>query len=147
MSAIDTSTYAATTTTTNNSAAVTNSSQTLGKNDFLQLLMTQMQNQDPTAPMDDTQSIAQLAQFSSLEQMQNINSSTLATQANEMIGRNVTWTDTSGTTQTGQVTSATFSSTQPPALVVNTGGSTSVSVALASVTAVSASNASNTATT
>ncbi|MGE6514378.1 flagellar hook assembly protein FlgD [Lysinibacillus sphaericus] len=44
----------------------------LGKDAFLQLLITQLQNQDPTNPMDDREFIAQMAQFSSLEQMQNM---------------------------------------------------------------------------
>jgi len=47
--------------------------QTLGKDEFLTLLVAQLQNQDPMEPMDDTEYIAQLAQFSSLEQMQNMN--------------------------------------------------------------------------
>ena len=47
----------------------------LGKDAFLQLLITQLQNQDPTNPMDDRDFIAQMAQFSSLEQMQNMTSS------------------------------------------------------------------------
>ena len=46
----------------------------LGKDAFLQILITQLQNQDPTAPMDDKEFIAQMAQFSSLEQMQNMTS-------------------------------------------------------------------------
>ena len=50
-------------------AAVTtakNSWGSLGANDFIKLLTAQLQNQDPTAPVDNSQMIAQLAQFSSL---------------------------------------------------------------------------------
>ncbi len=48
---------------------------TLGKDDFLSLLVTQMRNQDPLDPMKGTDFAAQLAQFSSLEQLTNMNTS------------------------------------------------------------------------
>jgi flagellar basal-body rod modification protein FlgD len=48
-------------------------SDTLGKTEFLQILTAQLANQDPTAPMDSSAFVAQLAQFSALEQQQNTN--------------------------------------------------------------------------
>jgi flagellar basal-body rod modification protein FlgD len=47
-------------------------SSTLEKDDFLQILVTQLQNQDPTSPMDDTKFVDQMTSYSSLEQMINI---------------------------------------------------------------------------
>ena len=57
----------------NNAVIGRQTSQSLGKDDFLKLLITQLSNQDPTNPVEDTQFIAQMAQFSSLEQMANMN--------------------------------------------------------------------------
>lgn len=49
----------------------------LGKDAFMKLLVTQMRNQDPLSPMEGQQFAAELAQFSSLEQMQNLNDNIL----------------------------------------------------------------------
>jgi flagellar basal-body rod modification protein FlgD len=47
----------------------------LGQDAFMKLLVTQLQHQDPTAPQDDSQFIAQLAQFTSLEKLTSIDTS------------------------------------------------------------------------
>lgn len=57
------------------SAPTSNSKNELGKQDFLKLLIAQLENQDPLNVQDDKQFIAQLAQFTSLEQTQNLTNS------------------------------------------------------------------------
>ena len=61
---------AASATTTTTTASAKN---VLGKDDFLKMMIAQLKNQDPMNPMDGTAFTAQLAQFSSLEQLQNVN--------------------------------------------------------------------------
>ena len=88
----------------------------LGQDAFLKLLITQLRNQDPMSPMADQDFIAQLAQFSSLEQMQQLNSgfdalgkSAAATQAFAMIGKTIDYADPStGSALTGLVGGASF---------------------------------------
>ena len=62
-------------TTNNSNNSTTKVGDGLGKDAFLQLLVTQLQHQDPLQPQDDSQFLAQLAQFSSLEQLTQISSS------------------------------------------------------------------------
>lgn len=62
----------------------------LGKDDFLNLLVTQLKYQDPLQPVNDKEFIGQMAQFSSLEQMQNMNKSFSAMKAFTLIGKHVT---------------------------------------------------------
>jgi len=64
---------AASTASTTTSTAT--GSSTLDQNAFMKLMITQLQNQDPSAPADDQQMAAQLAQFTSLESLQNIQTS------------------------------------------------------------------------
>lgn len=68
----------------------------LDKNSFLKLLVTQLSKQDPTNPMNDREFIAQMAQFSSLEQMNNVANSMnklRASQANQLIGKMINGKD------------------------------------------------------
>ena len=101
----------------------------LGKQDFLKLLMAQLQNQDPLKPMDDSQMIAQMAQFSALESTQNLTgviqqSSNMQTviQAGALIGKYIQAQEADGTTVTGAVTGVMFESTngmEAPTLLVD----------------------------
>ena len=70
--------------------------QSLGRDDFLKLLITQLSYQDPTSPMDDKQFIAQMAQFSTLEQMTGmagdfarLTSMLMGSEASGSLGKNV----------------------------------------------------------
>ncbi|NKI19689.1 flagellar hook capping protein [Paenibacillus dendritiformis] len=70
--------------------------QTLGKDEFLKILITQLQNQDPMQPMQDRDFIAQMAQFSSVEQLMNIQTQLGSLHqalgmSSSLIGKEITW--------------------------------------------------------
>ena len=74
---------------TSTSTSSTTGTTDLGKEAFLQLLVTQMQNQDPLNPSTDTQFVAQLAQFSQLEQLQNLTDTSEKSQIFSLVGKEV----------------------------------------------------------
>src|SRR3954462_6523060 len=88
----------------------------LGKDEFLKLMMAQLSQQDPTAPSDSNAMVAQLAQFSSLEQMQNVNStltSLLVGQASQnntgainLVGKDILYKTDQLTLEAGQTPTA-----------------------------------------
>ncbi|HHW71487.1 MAG TPA: flagellar hook capping protein [Clostridiales bacterium] len=86
----------------------------LGKEEFLKILIAQLQNQDPLSPVDDKEFIAQLAQFSTLEQMQNMSYDFNVMRGMDLIGRTVyaeVYNDITGqlVPVAGEVDSAIFS--------------------------------------
>src|SRR4051812_35388908 len=98
----------------------TTGKQALGADDFLKLLTTQLSNQDPLKPMDDTQFIAQMAQFSSLEQMRDLGKSFASFQedqslvsAQSYLGKVVSLTDDTAGDVTGQVTQISITAAGP----------------------------------
>lgn len=97
--------------------------QSLTQDDFLKLLTVQLQNQDPLKPMEDAQFMGQMAQFASLEQTRELNTtvSTLSTSlgftsAQQFLGKNVTIND-AGTDVTGSVAGVMLVSGVPQILV------------------------------
>ena len=97
--------------------------QTLPQNNFLQLLVAQMENQDPTNPQSDTEMASQMAQFTSLTQSSAMSASLSMLQANSLIGSTVTvQTDAKGDTASGVVQSVRLgasSSDGTPQILIN----------------------------
>ncbi|MBJ7408468.1 MAG: flagellar hook assembly protein FlgD [Bradyrhizobium sp.] len=95
----------------------TTSSSTVDYDTFLQLLIAQMKNQDPTNPMDTAEYMSQFAQLSTVEQAMQTNSkldallsSQSLSQANGLIGKMVSFTDSTGASFSGKVVSVSINS-------------------------------------
>lgn len=87
----------------------------MGKDDFLKLLTMQLSHQNPLEPMDNTQFISQMAQFTSLEQMKNIGSEIKMMREEvsqlsgvNLIGREATYVDENGEQQKGIIDKMNF---------------------------------------
>jgi flagellar basal-body rod modification protein FlgD len=109
----------------------------LGKDDFLKLLVAQLQHQDPGNPMDSSAFMGQLAQFSSLEQMTNVaasvdklNASNAVGQSVALIGHDLVFTRADGSTGSGVADGVTL---QNGVVAIDVAGE---SISIDSVTAV-----------
>ena len=115
---------------------ITASNSSLGESDFLTLMMDQLKDQNPLNPADPTQYVSELASFSELEQEMNVSTATqgaatdtASSEAVNLIGHSVTYTDATGTDQTGTVSSVQFSSSGPTLTIGSSSG-----ISLSSVT-------------
>ena len=93
---------------------------TLTTQDFLQLLSTELQNQDPLQPMDDTAYLAQMAQFTSLQQVSTLSTTMSQMSSNQQnlaassyLGQMVTMNTGNNSTVSGLVTGVDLSGTTP----------------------------------
>jgi flagellar basal-body rod modification protein FlgD len=109
-----------TTATAPGGAPAPSNGQILGKDDFLKLLIGQMQNQDPLNPTDPSQYMGQLTQFSILEQVTNLAQTSSATASNDydnqaiaLLGKTVTYTKPDLSTATGVVQKVAFTKDGP----------------------------------
>lgn len=110
----------------------------LDKDTFLQLLIAQLSNQDPSSPMDTSQMMAQTTQLGMMESLSEIQASSreqfalqMRMAAADLVGQQVTWTDADGKAQTGLVSGVDYSASVPTLTVGKT------SIPLDSVSSVS----------
>lgn len=115
----------------------------MGMEDFLKILLTQLTYQDPLKPMDNQEFMAQMAQFTSLEQTQQLNEkmATLITnqaalQSVGLIGRTVDITADAGSSVTGSVTGLSLTGEAPLLTLTTAAGVTLSNVSLSQITAV-----------
>jgi flagellar basal-body rod modification protein FlgD len=120
------------------SSSSSTSNDQMGKDTFLKLLVAQLKYQDPSSPADATQFLSQTAQFSVVEKLtdlasmdQQLLTASQSQSAAGLIGKQISWLDSSNKTQTGVVTAATLGAS--PTLTVG-----NLSVDLSAVTSVSA---------
>jgi flagellar basal-body rod modification protein FlgD len=119
-----------------------NSATQISIQDFLRILVAQLNNQDPLKPLDNQEFVTQLAQFTSLQQTQELNdkitsllSIQASTQSIGLLGRKVDVSGASGT-ESGTVTALNFVSGEPRLTVTLNSGSVLTDVTLANLISV-----------
>lgn len=117
-----------------------NSASGLDLNDLLKVLLTELTNQDPLKPVDNTEFMAQIAQFASLDSTQQMSqdiqqlvSLQAITQTVGLIGRTVSALDGSGNTINGQVTALSLDNGVPQMTITAADGTNNTNVALGSL--------------
>jgi flagellar basal-body rod modification protein FlgD len=128
-------------TVTSTASALQGSS--MGMEDFLKILLTQLTYQDPLKPMDNQEFMAQMAQFTALEQSQQVNDKMSLLVANQaalqsigLIGRTVDFSTAEGSNLTGTVSALSLAGETPSLTVTTTAGATLSGVSLSQVSAV-----------
>jgi len=111
MNTTPTAAAAAAASTAQSAAAVSNPNGTLGQNDFLKLMIAQLQAQNPLQPANTNEFMTELAQFTQVEQITNLASANELSSAVSLIGRTVVYSSPNGLRGTGTVSSAQASST------------------------------------
>ncbi len=94
----------------------------LGQNDFLKLMIAQLQAQDPLQPANTNEYVSELAQFTQVEQMTNLANANELSSAVQMIGRTVTYSGPSGERVTGIVQSVQSNAAGTSVTVEGVGG-------------------------
>jgi flagellar basal-body rod modification protein FlgD len=114
----------------------------LGLQDFMKILLTQLTTQDPLKPMDNKDFMAQIAQFTTLEQTQQLNDKTATLITNQaalqsvgLIGRTVDFTTSSGSL-TGVVAALSLAGNSPQLTIQTTAGTTINDVSLSQLTSI-----------
>jgi len=118
-------------------------SNTIDQEDFIRLFLAQLQFQDPLEPVDNREFLAQLAQFSALEQSRQLSQNTsdmltmdAATQAVSLLNRQVDMSMIGGVTKSGTVVAVSFGTAGPELSVRDTSGTVTTGVRLSQITLV-----------
>jgi flagellar basal-body rod modification protein FlgD len=127
----------------NPTSATVTSQNTVNQSDFIQLFLKQLQFQDPLQPVDNQEFLAQLAQFSNLQEAQQTSDNTngllvmnSSVQALSLLGKTVTYQSVDGSTSaTGTVSGVAFNSSGPT-LTIQTGTQAQTGIGLSQISAV-----------
>jgi flagellar basal-body rod modification protein FlgD len=101
---------------------VQNPNAVLGQNDFLKLMIAQLQAQNPLDPGNSNEYLNELAQFTQVEQTTNLANATELSSAVQLIGHTVAYTSASGATATGKVQSVQSTASGTTVTVEGVGG-------------------------